>query len=107
MGQGSGSALAGAELNGTRHNGAKAWTTEGLQRKIDELGPWFHNMRLGGVQTAPQHFLGNYPEVKFASFRVALPADLTGKTVLDYCPPTCKARAFWILAAMQAFTRSK
>ena len=33
--------------------------------------------------TAPDHFLGDYPAVKFARFRDHLPADLTGKTVLD------------------------
>ena len=54
-----------------------------LQRRIEELGPWFHNMRLRGIQTAPEHFLGNYPEVKFERFRDALPADMTGKSVLD------------------------
>ena len=54
-----------------------------LQRRIKELGPWFHNMRLRGIQTAPEHFLGNYPEVKFERFRNELPADLTGKSVLD------------------------
>ena len=40
-------------------------------------------MRLCGVQTAPDHFLGDYPEVKFARFRHAIPEDLTGETVLD------------------------
>ncbi len=54
-----------------------------LARRIEELGPWFHNLRLHGVQTAPDHFLGNYPEVKFERFRDAIPADMTGKTVLD------------------------
>ncbi len=54
-----------------------------LQSRITELGPWFHNMRIGGVQTAPDHFLGDYPEVKFARFRDALPHDMTGMTVLD------------------------
>ncbi|MGI4828795.1 MAG: TIGR04290 family methyltransferase [Janthinobacterium lividum] len=54
-----------------------------LQQRIEELGPWFHNMRLRGIQTAPEHFLGNYPEVKFERFREAIPADLTGKSVLD------------------------
>ncbi len=56
---------------------------EALRRRIGELGPWFHNLRLRGVETAPEHFLGNYPEVKFASFRAALPEDMTGKSVLD------------------------
>jgi tRNA (mo5U34)-methyltransferase len=54
-----------------------------LMERIEELGPWFHNLRLNGVSTAPDHFLGDYPAVKFESFRHALPDDLTGKTVLD------------------------
>lgn len=56
---------------------------EQLRLRIEELGPWFHNMQLRGVWTAPHHFLGNYPEVKFANFRGALPADMTGMSVLD------------------------
>jgi tRNA (mo5U34)-methyltransferase len=54
-----------------------------LEARIRALGPWFHNMRLDGVETAPEHFLGNYPEVKYVRFRDALPADLTGWSVLD------------------------
>lgn len=54
-----------------------------LEQEIAALGPWFHNLRLRGIQTAPNHFLGDYPEVKFAGFRDAIPADLSGKTVLD------------------------
>lgn len=54
-----------------------------LGEEITALGPWFHNLRLHGIQTAPNHFLGDYPEVKFANFRDAIPADLSGKTVLD------------------------
>lgn len=56
---------------------------EMIQERIQKLGPWFHNLRLRGVQTAPEHFLGDYPQIKFANFRDAIPADLTGKTVLD------------------------
>jgi tRNA (mo5U34)-methyltransferase len=56
---------------------------QSLEQSIAELGPWFQNLRLRGIQTAPEHFLGDYPEVKFARFRDAIPADLTGKTVLD------------------------
>jgi tRNA (mo5U34)-methyltransferase len=58
-------------------------TAEQLQQRIHELGPWFHNLDLGGVQTAPQHFLGDYPRVKWQRFADALPADLHGQTVLD------------------------
>ena len=53
------------------------------QKRIGELGSWFQNLSLNGVQTAPQHFLGDYPAVKFAGFAHALPDDLTGKSVLD------------------------
>ena len=54
-----------------------------LASQIAALGPWFHNMTLAGIQTAPDHFLGDYPQVKFDSFRHAIPADLSGKSVLD------------------------
>ena len=54
-----------------------------LATRIAELGPWFHNMQLQGITTAPEHFLGDYPAVKFAHFRSAIPHDLTGKSVLD------------------------
>ena len=63
---------------------SRVMTDEELTRqRIDELGPWFHNMRLGGVWTAPEHFLGDYPNVKWQRFAHAIPADLTGRTVLD------------------------
>jgi tRNA (mo5U34)-methyltransferase len=58
-------------------------TAEDIRREADSLGPWFHNMNLGGVWTAPGHFLGDYPGVKFRGFAHVLPADLSGKTVLD------------------------
>jgi tRNA (mo5U34)-methyltransferase len=54
-----------------------------IRRRIDALGPWFHNMELAGVETAPDHFLGNYPLVKWRKFADAIPADLSGKAVLD------------------------
>ena len=54
-----------------------------LREKIEALGPWFHNIDLGGVWTAPDHFLGDYPNMKFRRFEAHLPADLTGKSVLD------------------------
>ena len=58
-------------------------TESNLETRIQEIGPWFHNLRLKGIQTAPEHFLGDYPEVKFASFRRVVPEDLSGMTVLD------------------------
>lgn len=54
-----------------------------IQKRIHELGPWFHNIELDGEWTAPDHFLGNYPYVKWRKFAHALPADLRGRAVLD------------------------
>ncbi len=54
-----------------------------IQRRILELGEWFQNMDLRGVHTAPNHFLGDYPSVKWRRFKHAIPQDLTGKSVLD------------------------
>lgn len=55
-----------------------------LRKGIEELGPWFHNIDLhDGITTAPDHFLGDYPRFKFATFEDVLPADLSGKSVLD------------------------
>lgn len=59
------------------------WTTEQIQQKVYELGKWFHNLDLKGVKTAPDHFLFDYPMVKWKRFAHAIPADLSGKTVLD------------------------
>ena len=61
----------------------KTWAQEEIRRKVIELGDWFHNLDLGGVQTAPHHFLGDYPACKWRAFADAIPADLSGKTVLD------------------------
>jgi tRNA (mo5U34)-methyltransferase len=56
---------------------------EELRREVEALGPWFHNLDLLGVRTAPDHFLGDYPAQKWRSFAAALPEDLSGKAVLD------------------------
>src|SRR4051812_8688910 len=56
---------------------------EEIERRIRELGDWFHNMNLGGVLTAPDHFLGDYPNTKWREFADSIPSDLTGKNVLD------------------------
>jgi tRNA (mo5U34)-methyltransferase len=54
-----------------------------LRARVEALGPWFHNMDLDGIWTAPDHFLGDYPGVKFRRFAPHLPKDLSGKSVLD------------------------
>jgi tRNA (mo5U34)-methyltransferase len=54
-----------------------------IEERVTKLGPWFHNLDLKGVRTAPSHFLGDYPAVKWRRFADAIPDDLTGKAVLD------------------------
>jgi len=55
-----------------------------LADDIAELGPWFHNLHLpDGTQTAPGHFLGDFPTFKWEQIRHHLPEDLTGWTALD------------------------
>ncbi len=56
---------------------------EDLQTRLRSAGPWFHNLRIQGVETAPEHFLGDYPYVKWRYLADALPEDLGGKSVLD------------------------
>lgn len=57
--------------------------TAALSRQIAELGDWFHNLDIHGVKTAPNHFLGDFPNIKWKHIAPAVPEDLTGATVLD------------------------
>ena len=59
------------------------YTPDQIRARVRDLGQWFHNIDLHGVKTAPDHFLFDFPNVKWAGFKNAIPADLTGKTVLD------------------------
>ncbi len=54
-----------------------------LARRIGELGDWFHNIDLHGVPTSPDHFLGDFPGVKWKQIAERFPKDLSGATVLD------------------------
>ncbi len=54
-----------------------------LEARVRALDPWFHDLDLNGVRTAPHHFLGDYPRLVWRLLAPALPADLSGKTVLD------------------------
>jgi tRNA (mo5U34)-methyltransferase len=54
-----------------------------LERRIAELGPWFHDLEIGGVRTAPAHPLGNFLEEIWLQVRPAFPARMHGMTVLD------------------------
>jgi tRNA (mo5U34)-methyltransferase len=56
---------------------------EEIRQRVDALSPWFHNLDLRGVATAPEHFLGDYPRVKWRRFADVVPERLEGKTVLD------------------------
>jgi len=58
-------------------------TAEQIRERVGDLGDWFHNLDLRGVKTAPNHFLGDYPTFKWRAFADAIPADLTGMSVLD------------------------
>ncbi len=54
-----------------------------LRQEIDALGDWFHNIDLFGVPTAPDHFLGDFPYVKWKSIAKVIPQELNGASVLD------------------------
>lgn len=54
-----------------------------LEQQVQQLGDWFHNIDLFGVPTAPNHFLGDFPSIKWQHIAGALPPDLTGAEVLD------------------------
>ena len=55
-----------------------------LEKEIQELKPWFHNLHLPeGIQTAPDHWLGNFPEFKWKEIAGHIPEDLSGWRVLD------------------------
>jgi tRNA (mo5U34)-methyltransferase len=54
------------------------------KRQIEALGPWFHNLHLpGGLQTAPEHFLGDFPSYKWEHVARQLPDALSGWRALD------------------------
>jgi tRNA (mo5U34)-methyltransferase len=56
----------------------------GPNAEIAALAPWFHNLHLpGGIETAPDHPLGDFPSFKWEQIAPQLPADLTGWQALD------------------------
>jgi tRNA (mo5U34)-methyltransferase len=55
-----------------------------LVEKIESLKPWFHNLHLqGGVQTAPDHYFGDFPKFKWQEIKNKIPKNLEGWTALD------------------------
>jgi tRNA (mo5U34)-methyltransferase len=66
------------------HEGDDAVPQGTVREQIDALGPWFHNLHLpDGTQTAPGHWLGDFPAFKWRELAPHVPADLHGWTVLD------------------------
>jgi tRNA (mo5U34)-methyltransferase len=63
-----------------------------LRKKIDSMGFWYHNIQLApGVWTNPAR--GDYPRSRWNVIEPYVPADLTGKSVLDL---SCNAGFFSI-----------
>jgi len=58
-------------------------STHEIEQRVRALGQWFHNIDLRGVKTAPDHFLGDYPNIKWKNFAHAIPQNLEGRSVLD------------------------
>jgi tRNA (mo5U34)-methyltransferase len=56
----------------------------GVRTEIEALGPWFHNLHLpDGVETAPDHRFGDFPQFKWRHVQNCIPQDLSGWSVLD------------------------
>jgi tRNA (mo5U34)-methyltransferase len=58
-------------------------TLTALEDRIRELGPWFHDLDLNGVRTAPDHPLGDFLPDLWRQVQPAFPEDMTGLSVLD------------------------
>jgi tRNA (mo5U34)-methyltransferase len=54
-----------------------------LEERIRALDPWFHDLEIHGIRTAPRHPLGNFLLDLWSQVEPAFPEDMTGKTVLD------------------------
>src|ERR1700720_2990138 len=52
-------------------------TSAHLRETIKTLGPWFHNLQVKHIPTAPDHFLGDFPRIKWARFAATIPDDPT------------------------------
>lgn len=55
-----------------------------VEESIERLGPWFQNLHLpNGLQTAPDHSLGDFPLFKWRAIAPFLPDQLDDWLVLD------------------------
>src|SRR6185437_7557576 len=90
---------------------AIAMSPEEIRQRVTRLGEWFQNLDLKGVATAPGHFLGNYPAVKWHKMQTALPARMDGLSVLDigcnagFHALECKRRGAAYVVGMDADPR--
>jgi tRNA (mo5U34)-methyltransferase len=74
------------QAGGGAHGGAargQVMDRSALERAVSALGPWFHDLDLHGVRTAPDNPLRHVIHELWALLDPALPEDLRGKTVLD------------------------
>lgn len=63
---------------------AKGSSKAEILKCIKKLGPWFQNLHLpGGIQTAPDHWLGDFPTFKWNELADSIPEDLTGWRCLE------------------------
>ncbi len=59
-------------------------TADAIAQRIEELGPWFHDLHLpSGHRTAPDHWLGDFPAFKWRQIEPHVPEDLRGARALD------------------------
>lgn len=66
---------------------------------IRQMNPWFHNIHLpDGTQTAPDHWLGDFPRCKWVEIEPFIGSDMKGRTVLDI---GCNAGFYSIEMAMR------
>lgn len=61
----------------------KRGTRHPVRARVRELGPWFHDLELDGVRTAPDHPLGDFLEHLWSTVAPSFPEDMEGATVLD------------------------
>jgi tRNA (mo5U34)-methyltransferase len=54
-----------------------------IKTRVRELGPWFHDLEIQGVRTAPAHPLGGFLQELWRQVEPAFPRDMSGLTVLD------------------------
>jgi len=66
------------------HTEPQTRALDAQRAEIEDLAPWFHNLHLPtGLQTVPDHPLGDFPLFKWRLIAPHLPENLNGCSVLD------------------------